>query len=111
MPTRRQRGYDTEHLVALYWRAHGWPHASVRRGPGVDLENVVGLSVEVKARRDFLPLAWLSQAAHKPGLPVVVWRPNGSGRTTIGNWPVMMRHNDFLRLLADAGYGDGWGEG
>lgn len=106
MTTRRGRGAATEHLIANHWRTHGWPYATVRRGTGTDLENIPGLSVEIKARRDFLATLWLAQAARRDGLPIVIWRPDGYGPTTIDDWPVMLRHHDLIELLHAAGYGD-----
>lgn len=68
-----------------------------------------GLSVEIKARRDFAPLQWLGQAARHPtgGLGIVVLRPDGGGPGNIGGWPVIMRHVDFLTLAEAAGLGEG----
>jgi hypothetical protein len=106
-PTRRGRGAATEHLVANHWRTHGWPYATVKRGSGVDLENVPGVNVEIKARRDFVPTLWLKQAEHRQaGLPVVIVRPDGMGPASIGSWVAVLRHDDLIALLHAAGYGD-----
>ena len=37
-------------------------------------------------------------------LPVLILRLNGQGPKTVGDWPVVLRHSDFLQLLDDAGY-------
>lgn len=121
MSTRKQRAHDTETAVARWFGGNGWPHAEpVGAGrSGSDVTGMPGLMVEVKARRDFRPVEWLKQHAHKepahaavgtfhdspPKVPFVVWRPDGMGPTSIGSWGVMMRLDDFTALLREAGYG------
>jgi hypothetical protein len=109
MPTRKQRGSETQNAVALYVAGKGWPHAqSAGAGrQGVDILGMPGLSVEVKARRDFnLPL-WLRQAArHGAGVPMVVHRPDGFGVENVGIWPVTFYLGDAVTILHDAGYGE-----
>lgn len=107
MPSRKQRGYDTERLVAAAWQADGWPHAEVVRGQGADLTGTPGIQVEIKARREFAPLEWMRQATgHGDGaLPVVIMRPDGAGPTTVDDWPVILPHHVLRRLLRLAGYG------
>lgn len=105
---RKRRGAETQRLVAAAWREDGWPFcedAGAGRN-GNDLLNTPGLAVEVKARRDYNPLAWMKQAAKSKGLPIVVTRPDGAGETTVDDWPVILRHADLRRLLRLAGYGD-----
>jgi hypothetical protein len=111
---RRQRGSESQTAVARWFAAQGWQHAEpvgAGRG-GSDVLGMPGLLVEVKARREFKPVAWLRQHAGPAGpapapLPFVVWRPDGFGPAQIGSWGVMMRLDDFTALLAEAGYGDG----
>ena len=107
MPTRKQRGYDTERLVAAQWQADGWPHAEVVRGQGRDLTGTPGVAVEVKARRGFAPLEWMRQAARNGDgdLPVVIVRPDGAGPATVDDWPAVLPHHVLRRLLRLAGYG------
>lgn len=104
---RRHRGAQTQAAVALWFRGRGWPYAeSTGSGrTGSDITGLPGLACEVKARRDFNPLAWLRQAAHGPGVPFVVHRPDGMGPATVAEWPVTLRLADFTELLAAAGYG------
>lgn len=106
--SRKRRGADTQNVVATWFRGRGWPHAeSAGAGrPGVDVLGLPGLSVEVKARRDFSPLAWIRQARLQPGVPIVVHRPDGMGPATVEDWPVTMRLADLTELLRAAGYGD-----
>jgi hypothetical protein len=107
---RKERGNRTANLVAPWYRLRGWGQAEARPPsmPGRDLVGMPGLAPEVKARAEFEPLAWLRQARKNAGadLGYVVWRPNGMGPQSIGEWPVMLRHDDFVRLLHQAGYGD-----
>ena len=107
--SRRRRGAETERLVAAAWQADGWPHAEVRRGPGPDLTGTPAIDVEVKARRDWSPLAWMRQQAKRADagvIPVVVVRPDGAGAATVDDWPAVVPHAVLRRLLREAGYGD-----
>lgn len=107
MPDRKQRGRDTERIVAAAWQADGWPHAEVVRGSGADLTGTPGVQVEIKARREFAPLPWMRQAAsHGDGFPVVIMRPDGAGPTSVDHWPAILPHAVLRRLLREAGYGD-----
>lgn len=106
--TRKRRGAETQNCVAAWFREHGWPHAeSTGAGrPGVDILGLPGLACEVKARRDFSPMAWLRQAVNGRGIPFVVHRPDGMGPATIASWPVTLPLSEFTQLLHTAGYGE-----
>jgi len=108
--TRKARGAATQTAVAEYFKANGWPWAeSTGAGrAGVDVTGMPGLACEVKARRDFNPLAWVKQARRNASaaLPFVVHRPDGMGTASVGQWLVTMALEDFAGLLRDAGYGD-----
>lgn len=106
--SRKVRGRKTEAILADYYNEHGWPFAEQTGAgrPGVDITGMPGLAVEVKARRGFEPVAWLKQAATRPGLPFVCFRPNGMGEKAVGSWGVLMTVADHTELLRDAGYGD-----
>jgi len=116
MPTRKQRGSETQSAVALWFKAHGWPYAeSTGAGRnGTDVTGMLGLLVEVKARRDLNLTTWLKQHAlngipngtRPPRIPFVCHRPDGYGPARIAEWPVTMRLDDFTALLHEAGYGD-----
>jgi hypothetical protein len=106
--TAKQRGAETQRLVADYLQRNGWPYAeSTGAGrSGSDITGAPGLAIEIKARRDFSPQAWLRQATTGgPGVPMVVHRPYGSGPATIAEWPVTLRLADLVSLLLDAGFG------
>lgn len=106
--TRKARGQRTQNLVAGWFRDHGWPYAeSAGAGrTGSDVTGMPGLACEVKARTGFSPLAWIKQArAGGKGLAFVVFRCNGQGEQSIGDWPVLLRLADFTELLIAADYG------
>jgi len=112
MPSRKQRGHDTERIVAQWFAANGWPYAEpVGAGrSGTDVTGMPGLLVDAKARRDFTPTEWLKQHALANGvMSFVVWRPDGYGpdKPGTGAFGVMMRLDDFTTLLHSAGYGTG----
>lgn len=97
-------------MVAAYLRTRGWAYATDAGAgrSGRDILNVLGLAIEVKARRDYSPLAWLRQATSTADgdLPLVVHRPDGMGPASIADWPVTFRLEDAVKLLHSAGYGD-----
>lgn len=107
---RIARGRETAQFAARWFRENGWPHAQAKPGAsnGQDIDNMPGLSPEVKATDDMPLLAALRQAlANAAGaIPFVVWRPNGYGPAIIGTWVAALRLSDFTTLLRDAGYGD-----
>ena len=107
-PSRKRRGAETQTVVAGWLRTRGWPYAeSTGAGrTGSDITGVPGLAIEVKARRDFSPLAWIRQAKTGTGLPFVVFRPDGMGPATVADWPVLLHLDDLTTLLRAAGYGD-----
>jgi hypothetical protein len=104
---RKDRGFRTERVVAAYL-SQWWRSASVGRGAGKDCQNVP-FDIEVKARTDFQPLAWLRQATKRAAasneLPIVVCRMNGQGEDA-SEYLAFMRFGDLVQLLLDAGYGD-----
>lgn len=105
--SRKHRGLRSQKVVAEYLKVNGWPYAeSTGAGrSGSDVTGVPGLALEVKARAGFDPMAWVRQAAANPGLPMVAFRPNGMGETTVGSWPCIVRLADLVQLLRAAGYG------
>jgi hypothetical protein len=108
--SRKHRGAATERLIAAYWQTHGFPYAEAVRGAGRDLTGTGPIAPEIKARSGFSPLAWMKQAkrnSRPDDLPCVIFRCNGQGPESIDDWPVMLPHKTFLRLLSEAGYGTG----
>lgn len=107
--SRKARGLRTQLCVANWYAENGWPFAqSAGAGrPGVDVLGMPALAPEVKARREFQPKAWLKQAIQHTdkGLPFVVFRPDGMGEQSIGEWGVLMTLADHTGLLWEAGYG------
>ncbi len=105
--SRKYRGFSTERVVARYL-SEWWPHANIGRGAGKDILNVP-FDVEIKARTDFQPLAWLRQATKRAAahqeLPFVVCRMNGQGEDA-SEYLAFMRFSDLVQLLLKSGYGD-----
>lgn len=106
---RKARGMRTQLLVAEHLRTHGWPHAqSAGAGrSGVDVLETPDIAVEVKARTDLSPLAWVKQAEKSADgrLPFAVFRCNGQGEDAT-QYLAMLRFGDLVDLLQAAGYGD-----
>ena len=104
---RVHRAYKTERNVAELMQPH-WPGATVGRGNGKDIVNVP-MDIEVKARSDFNPMAWLKQSrkrTEKNGeLNIVVCRMNGQGDDAAENLS-FLKFSDLLELLVKAGYTD-----
>lgn len=109
--SRKFRGYETQKLLAGWFKTRGWPFAEpVGAGrPGADVTGMPGVAIEAKARAKFEPLAWLKQAAseRRHGVPAVVFRCNGQGEAALPDWGVLMTLADFTALLREAGYGSG----
>ncbi len=68
---RKHRGYRTQKVIADYLK-QWWEYADTAGAgrQGEDILNIPSISIEVKARADFQPLAWIKQAArasHKGG--------------------------------------------
>lgn len=109
MSSRKQRGYDTQRIVANYLRTAGWPFAEpVGAGrPGSDVTGVVGVDIEVKARRGLDLTGTLRQQSLRAAdgvLGLAVIRPDGYGPTTIEEWPALLTFKNAAQLLKDAGY-------
>jgi hypothetical protein len=86
---RKHRGYRTQKVIAEYlkqWWAYADTAGAGRQGE--DILNIPTVSIEVKARSDFQPLAWIKQAEansnHK--LPLVIMRCNGQGEDVGNTW-------------------------
>lgn len=109
--SRKHRGYKSQSIVADYLVKNGWPYAqSTGAGrSGTDITGTIGIDWEVKARRDFNPggaIKQLKERHNGKDLPVAVLRLNGQGEANIGEWPVLLRLEDFVNLLKSAGYHD-----
>lgn len=105
--SRKQRASETQTLVANYLSEHGWPYATAvgaGRG-GRDILYVDGYAIEVKARRDWSPTAWIRQAlghATDGELSLTIQRPDGFGPASIEDWPVILRLADATKLMRHA---------
>ena len=110
MSSRKQRGRESERIVAEYLREHGWPYAEpVGAGrPGSDITGTPSLAVEVKARRELRLTEWLKQAttADPNRTPLLVVRGDGQGPHTIEQWAAVMPLGVAIQQLRDAGHGN-----
>lgn len=101
---RVRRGRKTQDLIAERWVQMGlFPEAEAVPASlsGRDIRNTPGYSVEVKARRNFDPLAALRQAtanSYADEIPVVIVRPNGMGPACMNRWIVCLYLRDFEYL-------------
>jgi hypothetical protein len=107
---RKHRGYETQRLVATYLAEHGWPYAEPTGAgrTGTDITGTPGLDSEIKARRGLIITELMTQLAERRDtslLPLGVIRPDGWGPARIADWPVVMRLEDAVWLLHEAGYG------
>lgn len=102
---RKHRGFRTERVVAEYLQ-QWWAGASVGRGNGKDVVNVP-FDLEIKARSDFSPLAWLRQSqkrTEKTGeMSLVCVRMNGQGERP-EDFLAFLSMGDLTKLLVKAGY-------
>ena len=109
--SRKHRGYRSQKVVAMYLANNGFPFAeSTGAGrSGTDITGTVGIDWEVKARKDFSPSATIKQLKDRHNgkdLPVAVLRLNGQGEASITEWVTLVRLEDFVNLLREAGYGE-----
>jgi hypothetical protein len=105
---RKARGMATQRLVAEYFQRKGWKWAYSKGSgeSGVDIENMPGLSPEVKATPGDVTGALLQAVKNRGGgIPFVVWRPNGYGPERLDRWPMIFTLEDGTALLRAAGYG------
>lgn len=109
MTTRRDRGLETDLFVAEWFREHGWDRAKAagRGHAGRDVTGMPGIYIDNKSRREINMTVFLRDTADKAGddLPVVICRPDGFGRLSMPDWPVIFRLSDATTLLLDSGYG------
>ena len=108
--SRKHRGYRSQRVVAERFAANGFPHAEpVGAGrAGTDIVGLVGIDVEVKARRGLNITGLMKQLNERAAdgvLGIGVIRPDGMGEASIGMWPVVMCLDDAIALLRAAGYG------
>lgn len=103
--SRKARGMKAQvHAAAFLRPIYPWVTTVSGAASGRDLKNTPGLAVEVKARRDFEPLAWLKQAdrnSDEDEMPVVIWQPDGYGPATTRMWPYMGYLGDLRKWWAE----------
>lgn len=103
--SRKARGMKAQvHAAAFLRPIFPWVTTVSGAASGRDLKNTPGLAVEVKARRDFDPLAWLRQSkrnSDEDEMPIVIWQPDGYGEKTLKGWPFMGHLGDFRRMWSE----------
>ncbi len=108
--SRKHRGYRSQKVLANYLVDNGFPFAeSTGAGrSGTDVTGTVGIDWEVKARAGFNPSAAIAQLKDRANndLGIVVLRLNGQGEKSVSDWVCLLRLEDAVKLLRDAGYGD-----
>lgn len=108
--SRKHRGYRSQKVLANFLAENGFPFAeSTGAGrSGTDITGTVGIDWEVKARTGFNPSAAVQQLKErdKGDLGIVVLRLNGQGEKSVGDWVSILRTEDLVWLLREAGYGD-----
>jgi len=109
--SRKHRGYRSQKVLAMYLAENGFPYAeSTGAGrSGSDITGCIGVDWEVKARTGFNPASAITQLKEraKAGvLGLVCLRLNGQGEQKIKDWVVVLRLEDAVNLLREAGYGD-----
>lgn len=106
---RKHRGYTSQRIVAEEFRKAGWLYAEPTGAgrQGTDILGLIGIDVEVKARRALDLTGALNQQAERAAdgiLPVTIIRPDGYGPARIQDWPAAMKLKTLIRLLDEAGY-------
>mgnify|MGYP007071608979 CR=1 FL=1 len=100
---RKHRGYRTQKVIADYLKQF-WAYADTAGAgrQGEDILNIPTISIEVKARSDFQPLAWIKQAeSNATGkLPMVIMRCNGQGEDA-GEYLAFVKVKDIMPILAN----------
>ena len=109
--SRKHRGYASQKIVANYFAENGFPFAeSTGAGrSGSDVTGVLGVDIEVKARRGFPIAETMKQLAERNDgskLQVAVLRLDGTGPTTVHNWPAIVPLSVLVELLRRSGYGE-----
>lgn len=105
---RKTRGYRTQKVIADYLKQF-WAYADTAGAgrQGEDILNIPTLSIEVKARSDFQPLAWIKQAeANANGkMPMVIMRCNGQGEDA-GEYLAFIKVKHIMPILHQAAPSD-----
>jgi hypothetical protein len=106
---RKHRGYRTQKVIADYLKQF-WAYADTAGAgrQGEDILNIPTISIEVKARSDFQPLAWIKQAETNANgkLPMVVMRCNGQGEDA-GEYLAFVKVKDIMPIIHQAAPNDG----
>lgn len=104
--SRKSRGMATQAMIAADLRECGiYPFATDAGAgrPGPDILSTPGVSIEVKARADFNPVAALRQATKNSTdeeTSIVVMRFNGQGPAQIDKWAAFTTWDEMKKLIS-----------
>jgi len=105
---RKHRGYRTQKVIADYLKQF-WAFADTAGAgrQGEDILNIPTVSIEVKARSDFQPLAWIKQAEINANgkMPMVIIRCNGQGEDA-GEYLAFVKVKHIMPILHQAAPSD-----
>lgn len=105
---RKHRGYRTQKVIADYLKQF-WAYADTAGAgrQGEDILNIPTVSIEVKARSDFQPLAWIKQAETNANgkMPMVIMRCNGQGEDA-GEYLAFVKVKHIMPILHQAAPSD-----
>ena len=117
MSKAKAKGTAAETALVNWLREHGFPGAERRAlgggGFGEDLGDITGtpcLAWEVKNHKSYKFPEWLQETKietenAKADFGILVVKPNGVGLSRPGDWWAMMKVEDIVNLLREAGYG------
>ena len=110
--SRKHRGYRTQRVWANFLNNHGFPFAEPTGAgrPGSDVTGTIGIDWEIKARKDFDPLATMRQMRDRAvddDFRIGVLRCNGQGEAKVGEWVCLIEGEQLMQLLRLAGLGSG----
>ena len=108
--SRRQRGRETEKILADYLVRHGFKtaHVTSMAASGSDILGIDGVDWEVKARRGLViseTMAQLRRRRRTTGIGIGVLRLDKQGEKAVGEWVAILNTDDLIYLLKAAGYG------
>ena len=109
--SRRQRGRETEKILADYLVRHGFKtaHVTSMAASGSDVLGIDGVDWEVKARRGLViseTMAQLRRRRRETGLGIGILRLDKQGEKNVGDWVAILTTDDLIYLLKAAGYGN-----
>lgn len=115
MSKAKQKGTAAETAVVRYLNQNGFPTAERRALAGIndkgDVTGIPGLTIEIKAAKEYKIPAWLKETAVEginagTEFAILIMKPVGKGETSVGDWWVIKPLEQEIKLLRDAGFGN-----